>query len=495
MTNALVAPVVAPLLTAIILLLAPGKPRVQRWISFIGSLAMATSAVSLFVTVQREGILVLQSGAWPAPYGITLVADLLASMLVLATGIVGLAVTASSFAGVDPAREASGYHGLLQVLLMGVSGAFLTGDLFNLYVWFEVMLVASFVLMAMHRTRAQIEAAFKYVTLNLIASSLFLTALGLLYGGTGTLNMAGLAAMFRQREIGTFELVLAMLFFAAFSVKAALFPLFFWLPASYHTPPAAVGAVFAGLLTKVGVYALLRVFTLLFQSAPPQFYDLLLAQAGCTMLIGLLGALAQRDFRRVLSFNLVGHLGYTTVGLGLMTQAAMAASVFYMLHHIFVITNLYLISGIFLRLRRTTEFPALGSIFREFPWVAAIAAIPLFALAGVPPLSGFVGKLALIRATLAADAWWTSAIIILVSVLTMISMARLWDEAFWKPAPEADKATMSRVMLLPIAGLAAITLAIAFAAEPLFQLTLRASEQLLNPQFYIDAVLKGEYRQ
>ncbi len=494
MTIALVVPVLVPLLTAIILLLAPRKPRLQRWISFVGTLAMAASSIFLLVAVQKEGMLVLQAGGWPAPFGISMVADLLAAMLVVATGIVGLAVTASAFAGVDPAREASGYHGLLQVLLMGVSGAFLTGDLFNLYVWFEVMLVASFVLMAMYRTRAQIEAAFKYVTLNLIASSLFLTALGLLYGGTGTLNMAGLAAVFHQREIGTFELVLAMLFFAAFSVKAALFPLFFWLPASYHTPPAAVGAVFAGLLTKVGVYALVRVFTLLFHNAPPQFYNLLLAQAICTMIIGLLGALAQRDFRRVLSFNLVGHLGYTTVGLGLMTQTAMAASVLYIFHHIFVITNLYLISGIFLRLRRTTEFSALGSILRDYPWVAAISAISVFSLAGVPPLSGFVGKLALIRATLAAEAWWTSATILAVGVLTIISMARLWDESIWKSAPDPEKSSMNWPILIPIAGLAAITLAFTVAAEPIFQLTMRASAQLLNPQVYMDAVLKGGNR-
>lgn len=489
--NALAAPIVLPLLTAIILLLAPGKPRLQRWISFAGSLAMAASGVFLFVRVQQHGILVLQSGGWPAPFGITLVADLLASMLVVATGIVGVAVTASAFAGVDPLREASGYHGLIQVLLMGVSGAFLTGDLFNLYVWFEVMLVASFVLMALHRTRAQIQAAFKYVTLNLIASSLFLTALGLLYGGTGTLNMADLARVFSQREIGTFELILAMLFFTAFGVKAALFPLFFWLPASYHTPPAAVGAVFAGLLTKVGVYALIRVFTLLFPHAPPEFYGLVLAQAGCTMVLGLIGALAQRDFRKVLSFNLVGHLGYTTVGLGLMTQAAIAASVLYMFHHIFVITNLYLISGIFLRLRRTTGFSTLGSIYRDYPWVALVSMIPVFSLAGVPPLSGFIGKLALVRATFAAGAWWTGAVILAVGVLTIISMARLWDQAFWKPAPEPDKLPMGRVMLIPIAGLAGITLAITVAAGPLFDLMLRASDQLLNPQMYINAVLKG----
>jgi multicomponent Na+:H+ antiporter subunit D len=489
--NALILPIVTPLLTAAILLLAPRQPKLQRWISFIGSLGMAASAVFVFTRVQQQGIIVLQAGGWPAPFGISLVADLLAAMLLVAVGIVGVAVTGSSFAGVDPLREASGYHGLLQVLLMGVSGAFLTGDLFNLYVWFEVMLVASFVLMALHRTRAQIQGAFKYVTLNLIASSLFLTALGLLYGGTGTLNMADLAADFRQREMGTFELVIAMLFFTAFGVKAALFPLFFWLPASYHTPPAALGAVFAGLLTKVGVYALVRVFTLLFQNAPPQFFNLLLIQAGLTMLVGLIGALAQRDFRRVLSFNLVGHLGYTTVGLGLMTQAAMAASILYMFHHIFVITNLYLISGIFLRLRRTTDFSALGSIFRDYPFVAGICMVPLFSLAGVPPLSGFVGKLALVRATLAADAWWTSGIILVTGVLTIISMARLWDESFWKPATQTDKMDMSRAMLVPIVGLAIITILLSVAAEPMFQLSLRASEQLLTPDLYMDAVLNG----
>ena len=489
--NALVLPIITPLFTAGILLLAPKKPLVQRWISFVGSLLMAGSAVFIFSRVQQEGFVVLQAGGWPAPFGITLVADLFASMLLVAVGIVGVAVTGSSFAGVDPLREASGYHGLLQVLLMGVSGAFLTGDLFNLYVWFEVMLVASFVLMALHRTRAQVESAFKYVTLNLIASSLFLTALGLLYGGTGTLNMADLATVFRQRQMGTYEMVLAMLFFTAFGVKAALFPLFFWLPASYHTPPAAVGAVFAGLLTKVGVYSLIRVFTLLFQGGPPQLFNLLLIQAGLTMIIGLIGALAQRDFRRVLSFNLVGHLGYTMVGLALMTQTAMAASILYVFHHIFVITNLYLISGIFLRLRRTTDFASLGSIFRDYPGVAVIAMIPLFSLAGVPPLSGFIGKLALIRATLEAGAWWTSGIILAVGVLTIISMARLWDESFWKPAAEPDKTVMSRVMLIPIAGLAVVTIAISAAAGPIFDLSSRASQQLLNPRQYIDAVLRG----
>jgi multicomponent Na+:H+ antiporter subunit D len=209
------------------------------------------------------------------------------------------------------------------------------------------------------------------------------------------------------------------------------------------------------------------------------------------MAVGLIGALAQRDFRRVLSFNLVGHLGFTTVGLALMTRGAMAASILYVFHHIFVITNLYLISGIFLRLRRTTDFAGLGSIFRDYPGVAVLSMVPLFSLAGVPPLSGFVGKLALVRASLDAGAWWTGGVILAVSVLTIVSMARLWDEAFWKPASEPDKTGMSLVMLLPIAGLTAVTLAISVAAGPLFDLSLRASEQLLDPRVYVHAVLGG----
>jgi multicomponent Na+:H+ antiporter subunit D len=489
--NALVLPIVVPLLTATVLLLAPHRPLLQRCISFAGALTLAVAAVTLFVRVEQQGIQVLQPGGWPAPFGITFVADLLAAMLVVATGAVGVAVTASAFGGVDPRREAFGYHGLLHVLLMGVSGAFLTGDLFNLYVWFEVMLVASFVLMALYRTRAQIAAAFKYVTLNLIASSMFLTALGLLYGGSGTLNMADLASLWPAHKTPTLELVLAILFLIAFGVKAALFPLFFWLPASYHTPPAAVGAIFAGLLTKVGVYALIRVFTLVFQEAPAGLYTLLLAQSICTMLVGLIGALAQRDFRRILSFNLVGHLGYTTVGLALLTPAAMTASILYMLHHICVITNLYLVSGIFLRLRRTTALVELGSLYRERPLVALLAMIPVFALAGVPPLSGFIGKLALLRATFDAGAYWTGAVILIVGVLTLLSMARLWDESFWKPAPHQDKAPLHRPMLIPIAFLSAVTVGMTFAAAPLFWLVWRASEQLLHPELYIHAVLQG----
>ena len=490
--STLVLPILVPLATAAVLMLAAKRPGPQRWIAMTGTVLQLASAIAIFVRVNGSGVQVLQISAWPAPFGITLVADLLAAILVVAVGVVGTAIAAVAFSGVDPRREAFGYHPLVQILLMGVAGAFLTGDFFNLYVWFEVMLVASFVLMALNRTRAQMEAAFKYVTINLIASSIFLTALGLLYGTTGTLNMAELARVWPTVATPGVHTVLAVLFLVAFSVKAGLFPLFFWLPASYHTPPAAIGAVFAGLLTKVGVYALIRVFTLLFHSGSPAVVALLLAMSSATMVIGLVAALTERDFRRVLAFNLVGHIGYTTASLSLLTPAALAGAIFYVLHHIVVITNLYLVSGVMLRLRRTTEMSGLGGLYRDQPLFAVLAMIPIFSLAGVPPLSGFLGKLAIVEGTFAAGAHWVGGLVLVVGLLTLLSMARVWSDSFWVPAGEAqDLASPGAPLLAAIAALSLVTVAMTVAAEPLFELASRGAHQLLQRDEYVRAVLGG----
>lgn len=487
----LILPIVVPMLTAALLLLVRST-RVQRWMALGGASLLLTSAIALFFQVSREGIQVLHGGGWVAPFGITLVADTLTTLLVIAVGIVGVSTTAYGFAGVDPRRESAGYHPLFMVLLMGVSGAFLTGDLFNLYVWFEVMLVASFVLMALHRTSDQVRAAFTYVTLNLISSAILLTALGLLYGQTGSLNMADLSHSWQTQGPPPLHLPLALLFLTAFGIKAALFPWFFWLPASYHTPPAAISAIFAGLLTKVGVYSMIRVFTLLFQAADSGVFTFILILSAVTMVVGVTCALTQRDFRRVLSFNLVGHIGYTTMGLGLLSTHALAGSLLYVLHHIIAITNLYLIGGLFLRMRRTSHFDKLGSLFRTHPYVTLLALVPLFALAGVPPLSGFIAKIALVQAAFSQGVYWAGGIALFVGLLSLLSMARLWDEAFWKDAPpDADKAGPIWQQILPIAGLTLLSLLISIFAEPLFQLTTGAAADLLEPRAYIRAVLHG----
>ena len=489
----LALPILVPLVTGIALQLLPHRPPLLRGVAFAGALGLLGSALMLLVRVEAQGPQVMQVGAWPAPFGITLVADLFSGLLVVMVGVIGTAITAHSFSGVDPRREAFGYHSLLHVLLTGVSGAFLTGDIFNLYVWFEVMLIASFVLMSLHRTHAQLHAAFTYVGLNLLASAFFLSAIGLLYGQAGTLNLADLARVWPERRTPGLDGALAMLFLTAFGIKAGLFPLFFWLPASYHTPPAAVGAILAGLLTKVGVYSMIRIFSLMFPAPGSDVYGVLLVLSVLTMIVGLIGAVGQRDFRRVLSFNLVGHIGFTTIGLGVGTPFALGSSMLYMLHHILVITSLFLVSGLFLRQRRTNDLPSLGGFVRRQPAIAALAMIPLFSLAGVPPLSGFVAKLAVITGLLDRHYYAAAGIALVVSLLTLLSMARVWDEAFWKPSPSPDArlATLGGAIVAPIALLAVLILAVTVAAGPIFALTVRAAEQVLQPDAYIQAVLGG----
>jgi multicomponent Na+:H+ antiporter subunit D len=490
----LALPILIPLLTAIVLHLLPQRSRLLRAVAFAGSLSGIAVGTFIFVRVQQAGIQVLQVGSWPAPFGITLVADEFSTVMVVMVGVIGLAVTGSSFAGVDPRREALGYHPLIQVVLMGVAGAFLTGDIFNLYVWFEVMLIGSFVLMSLHRTRAQLHAAFTYVGLNLLASAFLLTAIGLLYGQAGTLNLADLARAWPERRTPGLDAALSMLFLTAFGIKAGLFPLFFWLPASYHTPPAAIGALLAGLLTKVGVYAMIRVFTLLFPDPNASVYTVLIILSAVTMVVGLIGALAQRDFRRVLSFNLVGHIGFTTVGLALWTPAALGGSILYVLHHMLVISSLFLLSGLFLRQRRTTDLAALGGLYRSQPALSCLALIPLFSLAGIPPLSGFVAKVAVVAPMLGAGHYILAAVALSVSLLTVLSMARLWEESFWKPAPVRASASIPQprlgmAIVAPIAFLVSLTIGLTVLAGPVSRVTTRAAEQLLDRNAYVRAVL------
>jgi multicomponent Na+:H+ antiporter subunit D len=381
--------------------------------------------------------------------------------------------------------------------MMGVNGAFLTGDIFNLYVWFEVMLISSFVLMALGGERAQMAGAIKYVTINLISSAMFLAALGILYGIAGTLNMADLAIKFSQIESESSRALIttiSVLFLAAFGIKAAIFPLFFWLPASYHTPPAAIAAIFSGLLTKVGVYALIRVFTLIFLQDTQFTHTLILILACLTMFIGVLGAMSQNDFRRILSFHIVSQIGYMLMGLGLFTPLALAGSVFYIVHHILVKTNLFLVSGVVERLGKTAVLKKLGGLYRSQPALAILFLIPAMSLAGIPPLSGFFAKFNLIKAGLIESQYLVVAVALLVSLFTLYSMIKIWNEAFWKLNPQKidnSQVKLSKSMVLPIGFLAILTLIVGFAIGPVFNIALRAGVQLANPAQYIAAVFGG----
>ncbi len=455
----LVLPLILPLTMAAISLLAWGRLRVQRSLAVAGTAALLVVGLILLESVWTDGICATQMGAWPAPYGITLVADLLSAIMVVLAGITGLAVAVYSLASMDERREALGYYPLLHILLMGVCGAFLTGDLFNLYVWFEVMLMASFVLLALGGEPGQIRGAIKYVTLNLLASAVFLASVGILYGLAGTLNMADLAGKLDSLPQPGTVTALALLFLIAFGIKAAVFPLFFWLPASYHTPPVAVSAVFAGLLTKVGVYAMIRVFTLLFVHDQAYVHTLILIIAGLTMLTGVLGAAAQHEFRRILSFHIISQIGYMIMGLGLagvtaspqLATLALAGSVFYIAHHIIVKTNLFLVSGVVRRVCGSFELKDLGGLYRSSPGLAILFLIPALSLAGVPPLSGFFAKLSLVQAGLGIGQYAIVAVALVVGLLTLFSMTKIWAEAFWKPQPAAPTLVATALPPHPVA--------------------------------------------
>jgi multicomponent Na+:H+ antiporter subunit D len=491
-------PLVIPLLTAIASLLTWRWQPGQSVLGVIGTAGLLGAALGLFTSVWQEGITVAHIGGWPAPFGITLVADLLSAIMVVLAGLIGFAVAVYSLANIDTQRRSFGYYPLLHILLLGICGAFLAGDLFNLYVWFEVLLIASFVLLVLGGERAQLEGGVKYVALNLIASILLLTGVGLLHGLTGTLNMADLARKLSGLGQPGLVTAVAMLFLVAFGIKAAVFPLFFWLPASYHTPPAAVSAIFAGLLTKVGVYALIRVFTLLFVQDVTLTHTLILVIAGLTVVTGVLGAVAVDEFRRILSFHIISQIGYMIMGLGLFTPFGLAASVFYIAHHMIVKTNLFLMSGVTHRLYGTYDVKELGGLYQEAPFVAILFLLPAVSLAGMPPLSGFFAKLALAQAGLEVEQYAIVATGLAVSLLTLFSMTKVWAEAFWKPLP-GDPPRLTRpasaglsLMLLSMAGLATVTVLLGLAAEPAFAVATRAARQLMNPEGYIQAVLGAE---
>jgi multicomponent Na+:H+ antiporter subunit D len=503
MSSLVVLPILIPALTFATCVIAWRAPRVQQTLGVSGALLHLLSAAALLSEVLDRGVVVARIGAWPAPFGISLVADTLGAAMALVTGVIALATAIYSIADTGEAGIRRGHFALLHVLIMGVSGAFLTGDLFNLFVFFEVMLMASFVLLSKGGRPAQLEGALKYVTLNLLSSFFFLISIGLLYAVARTLNMADLARTLPEvaRDHEGVVLGAGALLVVSFGIKAGVFPLCFWLPASYHVPPTAVSALLAGLLTKVGVYALVRATTLILP-LPAMLFLVISVVAGATMLVGVLGAVSQFDIRRILGFHIISQIGYIIVGIGLLGVAdpatrslALAATVFYVIHHILVKANLYLIGGIIARLRGSFDLRAIGGLARHSPWLAVLFLVPALSLAGIPPLSGFWAKLGIIQAGIAAGAPVLVFVAILCGVLTLISMLKIWNEAFWKPIPEdtvlpppLTRRTLT-FLVAPSVLLALGTLAIGLWPEPLFQLADRAAAQIVAPDVYVRAVL------
>lgn len=504
----LVSCLITPMLTAIVAFLWPGGRRAKGLVSVIGTLLLSVLAALLLRAVWLEGPLSAQMGGWRAPMGISLVADHLSAMLVMVSALVGFAVSVYALSDIDLERAKGGFDTFLQILLTGVVGAFLTGDLFNLYVWFEVMLISSFALMVLGGDKVQLDGSVKYVAINLVSTVLLLTAIGLVYGLAGTLNMADLNIALAELENQGLVSVVSVLFLIAFGIKAAVFPLYFWLPASYHTLPVSVAALFAALMTKVGVYALIRTFTLVFTPHNDVLEQLMMAVALATMLVGVLGAISHTNIRRILSYHVIASIGFMLIGLGLGSALAMSASIFYMIQGILIKALLFMIVGMVEKRGNSSELAQLGGLYRSSPGLSILFLLVALALVGIPPLSGFWAKLMVLEAGVLQESWWMIGIVLLTSLLTFIPLMRIWFEAFWKPAPVTglesstssisspasnpdrdDSAQSSFARLIPVLGLSAILLLIGIHPTPLIDLADVAAKSVLDVSAYREVVL------
>lgn len=480
----------------------------RRHLGLQAVLAIAVLALSslanllLLRKVLSEGPVVITMGNWLPPFGITFAADGLGTLLALTSCLVALAGAVYALRDINRGARLFGFYPLLLIMMAGVMGAFLTGDIFNLYVWFEVLLIASFGLIVYGNRRIQLDGAMKYAILNFLATTLFLVATGYLYGVSGTLNMADLSAKLGDAPDGAPLGAIAILYLVAFGMKAAAFPLNFWLPASYHTPNIVVGAVFAGLLTKVGVYALIRTFTTIMPSDTAHVHQALLVVAIATMLIGALGALAQSDLRRLLGFLVVSGIGYMLLGLAFSSEIGLGGALFYAVHSMVIMTVFYLMAGVVFRRSGSYMLQKIGGLYGQAPFTAALFLVCVLALSGLPPFSGFWPKLMLIRAGLEAQSYIAVATVLLAGFITTIALGRAWIFCFWRNgpegAPEGEAATLQPmawqahiVFFLPVVALLALVVFFGLWPQPLMAALDPGVEGLLQPAGYIQSVLGG----
>jgi len=502
--------VLLPLLGAAFALIAGRRPRLQTGVTVaVLSAVLAIGGVLLF-TVDANGAYSVEIGGWPAPFGIVLVVDRLSALLVTVSAAVLLSVLVFSvgqgLADGDRETPVSIYNPTYLILAAGVFNAFIAGDLFNLYVSFEILLAASYVLITLGGTPQRIRAGTTYIVVSLVSSVIFLAAIAMIYGATGTVNIAQLSVRLGQLP-EDIQLILHVMLIVAFGIKAAVFPLSFWLPDSYPTAPAPVTAVFAGLLTKVGVYAIMRTEMIIFPG--DELNTPLMIAALLTMVVGILGAVAQADIKRLLSFTLVSHIGYMLLGIGLGTAAGLSAAIYYVVHHITVQTTLFLAAGLVERQGGTTSINRLGGLLKASPVIGVLFFIPMLSLGGIPPFSGFIGKLALFDAS-AKDGSWLAYVLIgagaLVSLLTLYALSRAWNMVFWRPESELEEGpalahppgeevlpvqearTAPRIMLGATGAMVALSVALTVFAGPLYAVSSRAGDNITGPDYYISTV-------
>lgn len=492
MNNLLVLPFFLPLLTALLLLGLGRSSRPRRGLNLLALLLHVAVCLLLAFETFTEGPQALNVGLWKAPLGIALGLDKTASLFLVVASLTTFLSVAYAYAEASAERSHPLRDPLIQFLLAGVSLAFITGDLFNLFVSFEVLLIASYALMTLEAENAAIRHAFPYLTINLFGSILFVGATGLVYSLFGTLNFADLsirsAAMAGDARVTVVVLLLVMVF----GLKAGMFPFFYWLPDSYPMMPAALVALYSGLLTKVGIYALFRLLVTAMPHSLDAVHTFLLWAAAPTMVLGVLGALSKNGVRSILSFHIVSQIGYMLLALGLFNIDAAAACLLFVVHQVFAKASLFLIGGTAQILNGSDRLDRMGKLWEAAPWLGGLFLLQAFSLAGLPPLSGFWGKALIVLESLRAGHPWLGAIALGVSLLTLLSMLKIFMTAFWRRESvgpvHTDHPTWRRMQGI-CATFAVLNLSIGLGANGFLKLSQAAAAELFDGRAYRSAVL------
>lgn len=492
MNNLLVLPMLLPVLAGVILIFFRKHLHTQRWLSFVVMLANTGIGIFLLHHIANNGMIRLDFGGWKPPFGILFVADSFAMLLVVTTSIVAAICLLYAFSSIGKQREKLFFYPFVNFLVAGVNGSFLTGDLFNLYVNFEIMLLASYVLIAFGSTRSQLKESIKYVVINVVSSFIFLIGIAYLYGAVGTLNMAHISSRVAEAGQSPILTVIGFMFLLVFALKSGLL-LYHWLPGSYSVPPTALAALFSALLTKVGIYAMFRIFTLIFYHEGMITHQFIGIMAGLTLIGGSIGAIAYKDIRLIASYNVVIAVGFILVGLAVATPTALEGSIYYLIHDMIAKALLFLVIGTMITLTGSSKINQMSGLIRNYPALGWIFFIVLLSLAGVPPLSGFIGKLLVGQGAVESEAFVLVALAFVSSIFVLYSLLRIFLSCFWGESTINidEEKPLAMGWLFPCILLTIGTIALGLGAESLAFYVKDAAHTLLHPEVYVDAVMKN----
>ncbi|WP_257346127.1 Na+/H+ antiporter subunit D [Pseudalkalibacillus decolorationis] len=491
MSNLVILPILIPLLAGAILVFWRKKLMVVRvGAQLVTIINLIVSSYMAYVILQ-DGPLILETGGWMAPYGIILVGDGLSIVLVVTTNIIAVASAFYAPNSLDKGREEHYFYTFFLMLIAGVSGAFLTGDIFNLFVFFEVLLMASYGMIVLGGTKEQLRESIKYVLLNLFSSILFVTTVSFLYSVTGTINMAQLSERVGQVNQDGILTTIAILFFVVFATKGALFPLYFWMPHSYTKPPAVISALFGALLTKVGIYSILRVFTLIFIGNIDYTHTFFIFLAGFTLLFGVAGALSTNNIKLIIAYNIIPAIGFMVMGIGIFTDLSVAGAVYYLIHDMIIKAALFFLVGAIAIAAGTSDLRKISGLIKHYPLLGWLFFIACITLAGIPPFSGFIGKLLLLKSAFANENFIVAGIGLLASLLILISVIRIFVQGFWGESMSLPTEKRSiKPLYFPISFLLFFSILLGVGAEWFLPHIQQIGVDLMNPSGYVDAVLK-----